>query len=411
MLTFRNHESIFFYIKKDKLDNKKTYKIAAFDFDNTIVRTRSGKNYSYDKDDWQFNYETVPKILKDYLKDKYIIVLFSNQSGIQRKTTTASEMGSKINNVKKALEINFDAMFASCKDSFRKPFTGMWDFWLEKKGLTMKNIDLKKSFYCGDAAGRFYQKEKKKKRRSPDFSDSDKNFANNIGLNFKLPEEIFKQEIPEYFYIDKYQRISFNDYFCNIDKKKKSLLDSIKKYNFDQEVIMLVGRPASGKTSFVKKYFPNHLWINQDTLRTHAKCIKQLKISLDEGKSVIIDNTNPSRDKRKKFIDVIKMKKILRKKRDFKKESKYMDIPIRIFYFDCSLLLNYHLNNYRVQSDKLIYKKKSTIIPQIAYRVFNKNYDEPKMDEGFTQIVNVPFIPDFKNDKKKCCFLNFRFSW
>ena len=47
--------------------------------------------------------------------------------------------------------------------------------------LFLENIWFKKnSFYCGDAAG-----------RKNDFSDSDKNFAKNIGIEFYIPEKIF----------------------------------------------------------------------------------------------------------------------------------------------------------------------------------------------------------------------------
>ena len=43
-----------------------------------------------------------------------------------------------------------------------------------------EKISLKDSFYCGDAAG-----------RKSDFSDTDKLFANSVGLKFLLPEEYF----------------------------------------------------------------------------------------------------------------------------------------------------------------------------------------------------------------------------
>ena len=45
-------------------------------------------------------------------------------------------------------------------------------------------IDMNKSFYCGDAAGRKDGKHK-------DFSDSDYKFALNSGLPFKTPENLF----------------------------------------------------------------------------------------------------------------------------------------------------------------------------------------------------------------------------
>ncbi len=47
---------------------------------------------------------------------------------------------------------------------------------------------MKKSFFCGDAAGRKDAKHK-------DFSDSDLKFALNVGIEFKTPEGLFLGEV------------------------------------------------------------------------------------------------------------------------------------------------------------------------------------------------------------------------
>ena len=54
-----------------------------------------------------------------------------------------------------------DVFLATTSDAFRKPETGMWNFFLEES--TKNEIDRESSFFVGDAAG-----------RSGDFSDSDK---------------------------------------------------------------------------------------------------------------------------------------------------------------------------------------------------------------------------------------------
>lgn len=63
----------------------------------------------------------------------------------------------------------------------------MWKFFAEK--LSNVKIDLKQSFFCGDAAGR-----KKTATRPGDFSDGDIKFALNVGVKFKLPEDLFGEE-------------------------------------------------------------------------------------------------------------------------------------------------------------------------------------------------------------------------
>ena len=65
---------------------------------------------------------------------------------------------------------------------FRKPRTGVWEY-LSKHCNDNISIDLDKSFYCGDAAGR------KKPNGKKDFSCSDRLFAINVGVKFFTPEE------------------------------------------------------------------------------------------------------------------------------------------------------------------------------------------------------------------------------
>jgi bifunctional polynucleotide phosphatase/kinase len=71
----------------------------------------------------------------------------------------------------------------------------------------------------------------------------------------------------------------------------------------DPELVISIGFPASGKSTFAKKYFVSkgYVHINQDTLKTKAKCIKATEEALKNGKSVIVDNTNPSAKVRKEY--------------------------------------------------------------------------------------------------------------
>ena len=61
----------------------------------------------------------------------------------------------------------------------------MWKYFTAELNNEVE-VDLKESFYCGDAAGRPATKNKEK-----DFSDSDLKFAKNTGLKFYTPESLF----------------------------------------------------------------------------------------------------------------------------------------------------------------------------------------------------------------------------
>lgn len=38
-------------------------------------------------------------------------------------------------------------------------------------------------------------------------------------------------------------------------------------------------------------------------------------------------------------------------------------------------------------------------IPDVAYRTYNKGFDEPEKSEGFEEIIKIEFIPDLREDK------------
>lgn len=69
--------------------------------------------------------------------------------------------------------IPLQACLATCDDEYKKPAKGMWEFFTKEMNGKLA-IDMKNSFYCGDAAGR--------KGPPKDFSDSDLKFAKNINL-------------------------------------------------------------------------------------------------------------------------------------------------------------------------------------------------------------------------------------
>ena len=79
-------------------------------------------------------------------------------------------------------------MIITEKGHNRKPDVGSWEI-LEEHFNNKIPILKNKSFYCGGAAG----------RRSPevianDFSNSDREYAENIGLTFFTPEAMFRKD-------------------------------------------------------------------------------------------------------------------------------------------------------------------------------------------------------------------------
>jgi bifunctional polynucleotide phosphatase/kinase len=148
------------------------------------------------------------------------------------------------------------------------------------------------------------------------------------------------------------------------------------------EVIVCVGVPASGKSSYVKQHLvrKGYVHVNQDTLRTKEKCVAACKQAIKENKSVVIDNTNPEKITRAVYI----------------KLAKEAGIPVRCFYFGHNEGLAQHNNSYRA-----IYKQndeKRELIGGIVFRMFKSKFQAPTQDEGFDEIKEIGFTFDGSED-------------
>ncbi len=99
------------------------------------------------------------------------------------------------------------------------------------------------------------------------------------------------------------------NHHAHFDKKPR-LNDSNKNQtqNNNQLMILLVGIPGSGKSTFANNLVatnPNKfVRINQDTLKTRKKCEQRCRQAMLDGKTVIIDRVNFDQEQRKHFIDI-----------------------------------------------------------------------------------------------------------
>lgn len=347
-------------------------KIAAFDLDGTLIKTKSGRVFPKDKDDWVLWNNDVKNILYNYYNDCYKIVVFTNQLGISKGKISKGDFLDKVCNIQKELNMTFDIFIATEDDKYRKPMTGMWDLFEE---LYHIKIDKKKSFYCGDAAGRPKDWIKGHKK---DFDSVDARFAYNIGLKFMIPEAVFVKDFKTHYqFVDKtYQELDLNKLI-----KTKYHLDL--KASDKQTMVLLIGRQGSGKTELSKDVlkkpeFKNYVYISRDVCKTPAKCLQVARKAIKDGKNLWIDNTNPDKKSRKVYLDL----------------AKKAGIPIHVYLLDMPEKLSKHLNHMRVM------KGEAEKIPEVVYRVYAKRYEEPDVkEEGIEKVVRIPF--GYKNGEKK----------
>jgi len=336
--------------------------IAAFDLDYTLIKPKSGNKFPKDYDDWVI-LEDVKKKLTEFYESNYKIVVFTNQAG---SSFDPKEFAKKVKAIAELLDVPLQ-LFGCTGDGYcRKPSIGMW--WLLTRNNEGLEIDMKRSFYVGDAAG-----------RKGDFSDSDLKFALNLGLKFyatiamedkQFPNPVHPLEIATCF--DKYLDQDI------VEPKEK------------QEMIILVGPPASSKSTFGRRFSENgdgcYEVVCQDDLKTKAKVITAVKKALQAGKSVIVDRKNEYTVDRAEFIEM----------------AVEFDVPVRIVWFDMHRELSEHLATYR----EIIVNKH---IPQIVFNKFyskEKGLQPPTEDEG-AKVLKVHFKIDLDSIVNKTIFFSY----
>lgn len=73
------------------------------------------------------------------------------------------------------------------------------------------------------------------------------------------------------------------------------------------EAVIFIGIQATGKSTFYKeRFFRTHMHINLDMLRTRAREAIFIEACIKAKQPFVIDNTNPSIEDRKKYIDILK---------------------------------------------------------------------------------------------------------
>ena len=283
-------------------------KIAAFDFDWTLVKPKEGRTFPKDVDDWMWLRESVPEVVRNYAKT-HTIVLVTDQ--------TKDWKVQMIKNVIVQLDLDVIGVIAVQKEE-HKPNPSMF------RGMFPEGSVAKGSFFVGDAAG-----------RPGDWSDKDKVFAENVGLKFYTPEEIFP--FP-----------------------KKSV--RVKHYDAkEKEVVVMVGYPGAGKSTIANQGFSDTKYavISGDVFKTPAKMIKEAEKYIQD-KSVVFDATNGTKERRGKFIAF----------------AQKHGVGVRCLWVNTSMEQAMEQNRQR-----------EVKIPNVVFYTYRKHFEAP--EEGECPVVKI----------------------
>ncbi len=122
----------------------------------------------------------------------------------------------------------------------------------------------------------------------------------------------------------------------------------------------MVGIPGCGKSTYVKYHFPGYVRVNLDTLRTRAREARAIESALSEGRNVVVDNTDVTREIRKRYFDF----------------AKRFGASIRAVYLKCSFETARNRNMQREEGR----------VPEVAIRSMAKKLEPPTTEEGFERV-------------------------
>ncbi|KAI0086680.1 PNK3P-domain-containing protein [Irpex rosettiformis] len=361
------------------LEPKATNRIAAFDLDGCLVESSfvKGRNVKCDKDKapsftwWR---PGVPKKLKQIYGEGYSIIIVTNQN-LRGKNAT-SNWKKKIPAIAASIpNVPFHIYAAIEKDGYRKPMPGMWyeiQRLFEEQGVS---IDLDRSFFVGDAAG-----------RKGDHSSSDRKWALNVGIPFSTPEEYFLGLKSAEYTLPGFDVTSLAQNVPPIMPTSTPLIPEPPT----TEVVLFVGYPAMGKSTFYTRNFQSagYVHVNQDALRTKEKCVKAVEEALEDGKSCVVDNTNRDKATRKLYIQL----------------ARKFNVPVRCIHFNGSIDLAWHNNLYRafnLPDDVASKTPKRELLGYMAFTSFRNAYQAPTLDEGLSEIKQVNFIFEGSEEERR----------
>jgi len=146
------------------------------------------------------------------------------------------------------------------------------------------------------------------------------------------------------------------------------------------QAIIFIGIQATGKSSFYKQYFFNtHIRISLDLLNTRNKQNRFLQTCFNTHSKFVIDNTNPSIEDRKKFIELAKA-------------NKYEIVG---YYFESKIEEALSRNEQRTGKEN---------IPEVGIKACYKRLTLPQYSEGFDKLFYISIknnqfvIQNWKNE-------------
>ena len=131
------------------------------------------------------------------------------------------------------------------------------------------------------------------------------------------------------------------------------------------EALIFCGAPGAGKSTFLKdQFFDTHVRISLDLMRTRKRERLFLETALRAGQRLVIDNTNPTAENRRVYIEAAKAAHFL----------------VVGYYFTAGFEETLERNNRRTGRAR---------VPEAAIKSFLAKLERPRRSEGFDRLYQV----------------------
>lgn len=144
------------------------------------------------------------------------------------------------------------------------------------------------------------------------------------------------------------------------------------------ELVILIGLQGAGKSTFCRAHFQTtHDWVSKDRFRNNRNPARRQRQLIEDallaGRSVVVDNTNPTTEDRAELIGLGRMS----------------GAQIVGYYFESRLADCLARNRQRVGKD---------CVPEIALHATRRRLQAPFLAEGFDRLFLVRLIGNDRFD-------------